>query len=471
MRSPALTSVKVSFWLCLLFSPLPMFSLQPEDFPRGQIIDKVTCRANSQQSYALFLPSYYTPQKKWPILYAFDAGARGRLPLERFKEAAEKYGYIVAGSNNSRNGPLEPIAEAVRALIDDTQARFPIDERRVYLTGFSGGARVAVSVAHPLKGSVAGVIGCGAGFPSEITPSPSIPFVYFGTVGLEDFNYPEMSRLNQVLDRLTLPHRMATFEGGHDWPPPALCLEAIEWMELQAMKSGKRKMDEALIEEMFNRAVIRARTEESSNKVYEAFLDYRAIAEDFKGLRDVTPFEGKEARLRNSKEIKRALKKEKEQEESQNRLNGKLYDLKESYGRAENRSTVLEELSNEIAGLKRTAGNKERMADRLVARRVLSLFLLELSQDATQLFHTRNYGQASFNLLLAAQIKPEDPRLFYHLACAYSQDGKKKEAIGALKNAVEKGFADVLVLESDPDLEPLRKDPSYLEMVERLKKK
>jgi len=48
----------------------------------------------------------------------------------------------------------------------DTHARFSPDEKQVYTTGFSGGARVAVSMVRGLPGEVAGVIACGAGFPT-----------------------------------------------------------------------------------------------------------------------------------------------------------------------------------------------------------------------------------------------------------------------------------------------------------------
>src|SRR5215212_4510363 len=64
---------------------------------KGKTIEKVVCRSDSQQSYALFVPSKYTHDKRWPIIYCFDPGARGLLPVERFKDAAEKYGYIVVG--------------------------------------------------------------------------------------------------------------------------------------------------------------------------------------------------------------------------------------------------------------------------------------------------------------------------------------------------------------------------------------
>lgn len=121
-------------------------SNRPDQLQTGAIIERVTCRADAGQSYALFLPSRYTPQKRWPIIYCFDPAARGRVPLERFKEAAEKYGVIVAGSNNSRNGSSD-VAVAVNAMMKDAGERLMIDPRRVYTAGFSGGGRVATSVA------------------------------------------------------------------------------------------------------------------------------------------------------------------------------------------------------------------------------------------------------------------------------------------------------------------------------------
>ncbi len=79
-----------------------------EPLVAGQVIEKVLCTGLLGQSYALYLPSNYTPSKRWPILYAFDPGARGRIPVTLYKDAAEKHGYIVAGSNNSQNFTNDP---------------------------------------------------------------------------------------------------------------------------------------------------------------------------------------------------------------------------------------------------------------------------------------------------------------------------------------------------------------------------
>jgi len=454
-----------------LLAVLPAVSHpQPQELPLGQVIEKVTCRADSSQSYALFLPSNYARETKWPILYALDAGARGRLPVERFKEAAETYGYIVAGSNNSRNGPPEIAAAAVRALLGDTRDRLSIDDRRVYFTGFSGGARVAVSVGSSFNGLVAGVIGCGAGFPSRVQPSGSIPFAYFGTAGTEDFNFPEMRQLDRALNSFAIPHRVAIFQGAHDWPPKELCVEAIGWMELQAMRSGIQERRESLIDELLHKGVQKAVSAESSGRMYDALLEYSALARDFNGLRDVTGFQRKVDQLKASKEVQQSIRREREEEESQLRWVARLMGLKESYASDEDRAQAVLQLSQSISDLRRRAASNETSADRLVARRVQGQFLVQLTQEAASYRESKDYAAAVFNLSLAVQIRPDSARLFYNLACANSLSGKKREALAALKSAIDKGFTDITALQTDPDLDGLRKEAAFQRILETLKR-
>jgi dienelactone hydrolase len=195
-----------------------------QELPRGQVLDRVTARDNDRQSYALYLPSNYTPSRNWPILYCLDPGARGRVPVERFAAAAEKAGFIVAGSNNSRNGPFAPVEEAIRVLVTDTHARLAIDDSRVYAAGMSGGARVALQWAQ--NGRIAGVVASSAGF-SEMPKQ--IPFKIFATAGFDDFNHDELYRLSRELAMRGVPHRFTEFEGGHEWLPASLTAEALDY--------------------------------------------------------------------------------------------------------------------------------------------------------------------------------------------------------------------------------------------------
>src|SRR5258708_3260261 len=113
------------------------------ELPRGRIIADVKCEAEPSQSYALYLPAGYSEQRAWSLILAFDPRARGIAPVERFVAAAEAYGYIVAGSNNSRNSSSESSMSAIRAMSADLDARFHIDEKRVYTAGLFAGGRGA----------------------------------------------------------------------------------------------------------------------------------------------------------------------------------------------------------------------------------------------------------------------------------------------------------------------------------------
>ena len=142
-------------------SPLSPFPVQ--DLETGKLIENVLCQADPGQSYALYLPSAFDPGKKWPILFLFDPGARGAAAVEAFRAAAETYGWVLAGSNNSTNGPMRESASAAWAVWVDALKRLSFDERRVYAAGFSGGARVASVFPQVIGRPIAGVIGCGAG--------------------------------------------------------------------------------------------------------------------------------------------------------------------------------------------------------------------------------------------------------------------------------------------------------------------
>ncbi|HSB11144.1 MAG TPA: hypothetical protein VLM38_16770 [Blastocatellia bacterium] len=446
-----------------------------EDPQPGRLIERVVCKNNPEQSYALYLPSTYSATRKWPLIAAFDPAARGGLPVERFKEAAERYGYIVCGSHNSRNGPLRPSADAAKAMLTDVAARFAIDEKRVYLTGFSGGARAATGIALWLSGSVTGVIGCGAGFAEGVNVTSSLPFVYYGTVGTDDFNYAEMKQLDRALEQARVAHHVAVFEGGHDWAPSEECVRAIEWIELQAIKSGSRSRDESLVDRLFTIAQNRATADESAGRVFEAYLQYAAITGDFNGLRDIGDLEKKTASLRDSKAVRQALARDRDQETEQLRRSKEIFDLRANAQRwnsdPSTQEPFLNDLKRILSDLKRKSEAKENSPERSLARRILNQFTIAEFEQSMGLLRARRYDLAASNLAIAAKVMPDNWRVFYNLACAYALGGDKRRAIEALTRSVQNGFASVSALESDHQLDALRDEPGFKTIVESLRHK
>src|SRR5216117_1396820 len=110
------------------------------EFPVGTVVPHVTCLEDPQQSYALYLPSSFSATRKWPIIYVFDPFARGEDATKIVQAAAERFGYIVAASNNSRNGAAGASREAAQSMWQDTHQRLPLDPNRQYFAGLSGGA-------------------------------------------------------------------------------------------------------------------------------------------------------------------------------------------------------------------------------------------------------------------------------------------------------------------------------------------
>ena len=173
-------------------------------------------------------------------------------------------------------------------MATDVATRFPVDSRRIYTAGMSGGARVAMMVAlHPEliagrnHGEVAGVLASSAGFPpGEVRDS--VPFPVFATAGTDDFNYLEVRALDRALKG---PRRVVIFEGGHTWLPVEAATEGIEWLELQGMASGVRPRNQPLIDDLFARRVARA---EALKNSLELMRELESIARDFSPFKNVT---------------------------------------------------------------------------------------------------------------------------------------------------------------------------------------
>ena len=198
----------------------------------GQVTDTVVCQHNKNHSYALYLPSNYSAEKKWPIVYFFEPAARGALPVKRYADVAEELGYILACTYNSRNGSYDQSFKAADALFTDTENRFSIDFNKVILSGFSGGSRLALSIAVVSK-TAHGVIGVGAAQPA--VPAYMVlnkkDFKYAGLVGSRDMNYQEHKVFRSQMNTMEMDNILIISNLTHTWASAEDFRIALLWME------------------------------------------------------------------------------------------------------------------------------------------------------------------------------------------------------------------------------------------------
>jgi len=189
MRLSALFTL---FFIALCFPQEVMFK-------RGEIIDSIPVVGTTNNTFALYLPKKYDPFEPSVVIFIFNPGARGKTGIKPFLASAEKHNYILVCSNNAKNGPYETNFKIANHLFSYIFSIFNINERRIYVSGFSSGARLATAIAVSSE-SIQGVVGCGAGFGGlPYVPTPQSKFSYVGLVGDRDMNYQEMIEIKTWL--------------------------------------------------------------------------------------------------------------------------------------------------------------------------------------------------------------------------------------------------------------------------------
>lgn len=293
----------------------------------GVISDTVVCQQNNDQSYALYLPSYYTPSKKWPAIFVFEPAARGRLPVTKFRRAAEELGYIIIASNNSKNGSWDLAFDAADAMFLDALDRFGIDPNRVYTSGFSGGSRVASAVAA-LTGKINGVIACGAGFSSisDYRLQQNSGVMYVAIVGNQDMNYQEHRMLTEELEQKNITNHLILFNGGHQWPQPNYIYEALLRIELQQFIKKKKVSDRFSIKHAYETFTTRADSVLLNGNYVQALESNKKIILDFENLMDVKSLIVKVDSLADTKEYKKQLKQQAKIAQQESVLRKEIWD-------------------------------------------------------------------------------------------------------------------------------------------------
>ncbi|MEP2773918.1 MAG: hypothetical protein ABJH05_17320 [Fulvivirga sp.] len=294
------------FFIGLIF--LSTFSVAQES---GAIIDTVFCSHKPDQSYALYLPTNYNPSQKWPAIFVFEPAARGRLPVLKYKKAAEQLGYIIIASNNSKNGSWDLAFDAGDAMFLDAFNRFSIDPKRVYTSGFSGGSRVASAVASMTR-KINGVIACGAGFASgqNYRLKQDSEVLYVALVGDKDMNYQEHRLLQDELDKKNIRNNKIIFNAGHQWPNSSQLLEALYWLELQQAKLGWATSNNFNINDAFYYVKMRADSTLDSGNYLLSVEIYEQIIRDFKGLIDIDYIQPKVDSIKDTRVFKKQMKRQ-----------------------------------------------------------------------------------------------------------------------------------------------------------------
>lgn len=449
----------------VLAGVLSLVAQTPTPAP-GTVHASVTAFADATNSYALYLPSAYSPTKRWPLLLAFDPFARGEVSVKLFHEAAEKYGFIVVGSNNSRN--FEDPSAAIRALWADIKERYAIDPRRIYTAGLSGGARVASTVALACRDCIAGVIANSAGLPSGAAlPGPDVSD-WFLVAGTTDFNYPEQLHLKESFDARKVVSRFVIYDGPHNWMPKEFAERALAWLQLRAMVKGIAPLDKEFVAQQFQGRVAEAQAAQKSGDVLAAERAYREIAQDFSSFRDVKPQMALAKSLAESGEFRKAKKNEKAALDLQDEVAKKTGNLVAGINQgSDQRTEFFVQLDSAVNDAYRDKKESPSPWRKQAIERGLASAFAYAAETGQQAMLKKDFIVAKSMFQAGEIIQPESAWASYLAATACAQLGEKKAAIQELKKALKKGLTSAKALD-DAAFDRIREEQGFKEIVASL---
>lgn len=452
-------------------------SKKDSTFVPGKITEKVISQDNPNERYSVFLPMEYSTHKKWPIIFIMDPRGRALPALNLFRDAAEELGYILMSSYNTvSDGPAQPNAMALNAMIHDAARQFSVNDRRFYLAGFSGTARIAWSYAHQLKNNVAGVIGFGAGLSNNILLPVAVkaegnPFSFFGGAAYYDFNFFEVFNLANQLSDLDFPNAIEFYDGVHGWPSSKIIRDALYWMELRAMKEHLQAIDPQIIKRYMEDQLRAGSSLEQTGHKYEAYRRYKIALEASDLLVENSALRKQVKRMEKDQTIKKEAKSLKSQSRETDRYLGKMAKYLSKVRQSQSVPTPLEIRKNLlILNLMLDAEVKDRSYENRASRVMLENAYVRLSfYEPRYYLESQKPEWALAMLKVAQQIKPNAPQNCLFLARTYAQLDQAPKAFDALGCLDDLNILSYKMLETDPYLQKLAQNPRMNQLKQSLK--
>jgi hypothetical protein len=422
----------------------------------GEILPQVSCTSDTLVKYALFLPSAFTPERSWPLLICFDPHAEGLLPVNLFREQAEKYGFILVGSNTSKNGmSINETTTIYRKILSDLQNQFPVDSLSVYVAGFSGGSRVAGAIAIT-EGNIAGVIGCGAGLPN-INQQPVKPFSYLAVSGIQDFNYNELKQVDESLEKAGYIHHLLIFDGIHQWPTKDIIPDIFTWLCFDRMRKRTIPPDRNMINRFIDANYSKSEEAGKNGDVLNQQSILLKMKDYLEGLTDVAPLESEIAKLDKDKLViqqKEALQLIFDRERSlQSDYSGKMQQETPGWW------------SKEADKLHKMADKQPITDESRMYKRVLGFLSLNAYMQCNSALKQEDMASASRFIEIYSLVDPTNAEHRYMAAIVSMKQGNREQSILYLQEADSLGFKEFQRLKKDPVFEPLHSDQRYIKLL------
>jgi hypothetical protein len=345
---------------------------------------------------------------------------------------------------------------------------------------------VASAIAQNCK-CAAGVLLNGAGF-AGAPPSRDVVFPVFAAVGFYDFNYPELSELDEKLEAAGFPHVLRHFDGRHQWAPEEVMSESFAWFELMAMKQNRQPRDDNFIAAQEKEALARAQSLEKSGSAYDAWREYRQAAATFDGLFDTASLQQGATSLAQQKAVREGQKREKDEAKEQDQITADIHaGLAAMRGNAGSdgsapdaplrggtsasaqsneltRADIFHQTEQKIVSLRERTASEKNQDQLRVERRAMMGVLIAAAERGDKCVSEKRFDLAKDYYQLAADASPTSFGVLQELAKAQAMANDRKGSLKTLrlaKNEAKDLPSFTAWLSDEPAFAKLRQDPQF----------
>lgn len=440
---------------------------QTVEYPVGKIIKSIQIDEEKNESLALYLPQNFEQAALSPIIFIFDPGGRGDIGIKPFIQAAEKYNYILVCSNNAKNGPYAPNLQIADRLFKYIFSHFNIDQSRIYASGFSGGARLASTIAV-LSGAMQGVIACGAGFSKNPLhlPTKTNNFSYVVLIGDRDMNYQEMIKTQKWLSSMAVENDLLLSGDDHRWPSPIQIERAVDWLELLAYKKGISTQAETFMLSNLKAELKLVDSLKQNNMIVHATEEYKRSIANYSPYFELDSIQTKVDNMIKTKAYREGLRDRNKVSKIEDTLSLNYlekFKKEEALGR---NNDDFKWWKKQIKKLDENYVQSEKEFLRKMGERLrYQLFALAIESFN---IHIRN------NDLLKAQYcgdflliqQPKNPYFHYRLARGYASINQVDKALFHLEMSFENGWDNKSMIQNTDEFRRLASNARYKKLMD-----
>ncbi len=430
-----------------------------DSFKTGKVYNDIICKNDASQSYALYIPAQYS-NNTLAVIYFFDPHADGELPLKKYKALADAFGFIMIGSNNSKNGNDWPAAENIWSILfNDSRSRIHFDANRIYTCGFSGGAKVASYIAlhhNEIKAVIAG----GAGLPDDVTPG-NFNFSFTGIAGKGDMNMTDLVALNNELNQTSTRHHLILFDGKHEWSPLRIMNIAFTGLQFDAMFNKLIAKNDSLINKYVDSSNKKLNADLKTNNLLRAEEECRLSISMLNGLSEaVNGFKQKEASIINSVAYK-------QQFQQQQKLFSIEQNKKAEY-QQQFQQVDMQYWTTTIADLQ--TRSKANTPEGEMYQRLLAYLSLAFYSITNQLINNNQNQPAQYFDALYKIADSTNSEAWYFSAVLNARNKAVEVTKSDLLKSVSLGFNDVNRLQQQPEFQQYEARLNFAEIESKMKR-